>query len=156
VALAIDSADSSASNVPRPRAPESRPQDEAIEAFRTAVEKDPGNAYAQNNLGYALIGAAVLRRGAVPEEAVRLKPGVGIFQNNLGMAIRAHRTQDQAIGAYRSAVRAAARMRRNVISAVSAGASMTIRSGDRGRLGGESRQSRPAPNRIEHGFCALA
>ena len=83
------------------------PSIEAIEAFKTAVEKEPGIAWAQNNLGFALIQAGRFS-DAVPylEEAVRLKPEVGIFQNNLGMAYERTGDRDRAIDSYRTAVKA--------------------------------------------------
>ena len=105
-AIAIDPDDSAARNVRGRALLNLGRRDEAIGAFKTAVEKDPGSAWAQNNLGFALIEAGRFS-DAVPflEEAVRLKPDVGTFQNNLGMAYERTGHRDQALAAYRAAVK---------------------------------------------------
>jgi len=74
-------------------------RDEAIEAFRTAVERIRATPMRRTTWVTRSSGPGRFS-DAVPflEEAVRLKPGVGIFQNNLGMATSAPNTRIRRSG----------------------------------------------------------
>jgi predicted negative regulator of RcsB-dependent stress response len=64
----------------------------AIESFENAVELNPTNSYARNNLGLAL------------EQAVELEPVEGYMWNNLGMALEQLDRLEEARLAYNKAV----------------------------------------------------
>jgi tetratricopeptide (TPR) repeat protein len=80
--------------------------DEAVACLRKALEMDPDNAMAHNNLGKALSDKGDLD-GAIAEwrTVVRLMPDDAIAHNNVGKALYDEGDLDGAIAEYRTAVR---------------------------------------------------
>jgi tetratricopeptide (TPR) repeat protein len=79
----------------------------AIQACRAAIQIDPKNPEALNNLGVALLdhGQAADARDVLAG-AVRLSPNFASAHNNLGNAFRVLGKEDAAIAAFRRAVEA--------------------------------------------------
>jgi Flp pilus assembly protein TadD len=77
----------------------------AIESFESAVELNPRNSYARNNLGLALIYDKQFEAAVDSlEQAVELEPVEGYMWNNLGMAYEQLDRLEDARGAYNKAV----------------------------------------------------
>ena len=77
---------------------------DAIESFEKAVELNPKNAYAFNNLGLALIYDKQYEQAAdALEEAVELEPVTPYMWNNLGMAYEQLDRLEDARDAYAKA-----------------------------------------------------
>ena len=79
--------------------------DEAIAAYRKAIELDPKLAWAHNNLGIALARPGEAGRGhRAYQKAIELDPNHAGSTNNLGNALRDQKKLDEAIAAYRKAI----------------------------------------------------
>ena len=77
---------------------------DAIESFGKAVDLNPRNAYAQNNLGLALIYDKQYDKAVdALEEAVDLAPVTAYMWNNLGMAYEQLDRLEDARDAYSKA-----------------------------------------------------
>ncbi|WP_375470589.1 tetratricopeptide repeat protein, partial [uncultured Nostoc sp.] len=79
--------------------------DAAVAAYEKAIQLNPNDAYAYNNLGVALreqkkLDAAV----AAYEKAIQLNPNDATAYNNLGAALREQKKLDAAIAAYEKAI----------------------------------------------------
>ena len=78
---------------------------EAIASFEKAVELNPHNSYAQNNLGLSLVYDKRYGDAArALEQAVELEPVEGYMWNNLGMAYEQLDRLEEARDAYGKAV----------------------------------------------------
>ncbi len=81
-------------------------KDEALEAFRAAVARDPALPLARANLGQALVEAGRAEEALEHcEEAVRLQPDLAAAHNNLGNAYRDLEQWALARSAYAEALR---------------------------------------------------
>ena len=78
---------------------------DAIASFEKAVELNPKNSYAQNNLGLALIYDKRFEEAVdALEQAVELEPVEAYMWNNLGMAYEQLDRLEEARDAYSKAV----------------------------------------------------
>ncbi len=79
--------------------------DEAIAAYRKAIELDPKYANAHINLGNALRNQGKLDEAiACFRKAIELDPKSAIAHNNLGLALRDQGKLDEAIASFRKAI----------------------------------------------------
>jgi serine/threonine-protein kinase len=79
--------------------------DEAIEAYRRAIDLDPKDAWAHTNLGIALRAQGLLDDAiAEHRQAIALDPKLARAHYNLGNALRDKPRWDGAIEAYRRAI----------------------------------------------------
>jgi superkiller protein 3 len=79
--------------------------EEAVEAYRQALVLDSKDAWSMNNLGLVLITQDRWDEAVGPlARATQLKPDVGVFHNNLGMALELTGYSGGAETAYRKAV----------------------------------------------------
>ena len=78
---------------------------EALSRYREAVAADPGNAEANNSLGYGLLSAGLAREAVGPlRTAMQLRPGVAEAHNNLGLALLQAGRAREAVQPLRKAI----------------------------------------------------
>lgn len=78
---------------------------EALSRYREAVEVDPGNAEAQNSLGYGLLTAGLAHEAVAPlRTAMQLQPQVAEAHNNLGLALLQAGRSREAVQPLRQAI----------------------------------------------------
>ena len=79
--------------------------EEAIAAFRRAIQLHPNSATAYNNLGIALSAGGKLEEAlAAFRRAIQLRPNYANAYNNLGNALSAGGKLEQALAAFRRAI----------------------------------------------------
>ena len=78
---------------------------EALSRYREAVEVDPGNAEAQNSLGYGLLTAGLAHEAVAPlRTAMQLQPQAAEAHNNLGLALLQAGRSREAVQPLRQAI----------------------------------------------------
>ncbi len=81
--------------------------EEAIDAYRTALALDPTDVWSMNNVALLMILQGRYDDALGPlARAVQLDPTVPVFQNNLGIALERTGHNELAAGAYRAALSA--------------------------------------------------
>jgi len=79
--------------------------DEAIAAYRKAIQIDPNYANAHNNLGFELCKQGKLDEAiAAHRKAIQIDPNNAIFYNGLGFDLNKQGKLDEEIAAYRKAI----------------------------------------------------
>jgi superkiller protein 3 len=79
--------------------------DEAVTSYSKAIELDPKNAKAYNNLGISLRKQKKLDEAiASYTKAIRINPRFVSAYRNLGLALRDQKKLDEAVAAYRKAI----------------------------------------------------
>jgi superkiller protein 3 len=79
--------------------------DEAIAAYRKAIELDPRFALAHSNLGNALLDQKKPDEAiAAYRKAIELDPNLTLAHNNLGNALRDQKKLPEAVAAFRKAI----------------------------------------------------
>jgi tetratricopeptide (TPR) repeat protein len=78
----------------------------AVPEFQSAIQLDPSNDQARNQLGMAHYGLKQYPEAAAAyKEAIRLKPDHAAYQANLGQTYAAMGRRDEALGVYRDVVK---------------------------------------------------